>query len=44
MRGVAVQIDGYDPVEGKAVTLRAASHDLPDICALDNKTLSLIHI
>lgn len=38
MRGVAVQIDGYDPVEGKAVTLRAASHDLPDICALDNKT------
>ena len=38
MRGVVVQIDGYDPVAGAPVSLRVASHDLPDICALDEKT------
>lgn len=38
MRGTVVQIDGYNPATGSNVVLRAASHDLPDICALDGKT------
>lgn len=32
MLGVVIQIDGFDPVLGQAVSLRAASHDDPAVC------------
>ncbi|ABQ68535.1 hypothetical protein Swit_2176 [Rhizorhabdus wittichii RW1] len=35
MRATLIQIDGWDPVAGEAVTLRAASHDDPAVCHLD---------
>ena len=34
MLGVVVQIDGFDPVAGQSVTLRAASHDVAEVCHL----------
>ncbi len=38
MLGVVVQIDGYDPVTAAAITLRAASRDMVELCHLDGKT------
>ncbi len=35
MPATLIQIDGWDPVAGEAVTLRAASHDDPAVCHLD---------
>lgn len=38
MPATLVQIDGWDPVAGAAVTLRAASHDDSRLCHLNNQT------
>jgi len=38
MLATVIQIDGYDPVAGAAVTLRAASRDHPAVCHLDGQT------
>lgn len=38
MLGVVIQIDGWDPVAGVAVTLRAGSHDDPAVCHLNGQT------
>ena len=38
MLGTIIRIDGWDPVAGAAVTLRAASHDDPAVCHLDGAT------
>lgn len=38
MRAVVVQIDGREQLAGPPVVLRAASHDDPGVCHLDEKT------
>lgn len=38
MLAALIQIDGYDPVAGAAVTLRGASHDDQRLCMLNGQT------
>lgn len=37
MLAVLIQIDGWDPASGAAVTLRAGNHDDPALCHLDGQ-------